>query len=43
MAADGVDFSYPSAAQAWIDDFNARPFDQQAERFDGAMGTRRSE
>ena len=39
MEADGVDFSDPKAVQAWIDDFNARPFDER-EAATGGPGPR---
>jgi hypothetical protein len=29
MQADGVDFSDPAAVQAWIEAFNARPFEER--------------
>ena len=29
MAAEGVDLADPDAMQAWIDEFNARPFEDR--------------
>jgi hypothetical protein len=38
MQADGVDFSDPAAVQAWIDAFNARPFQERVELTGGPSG-----
>jgi hypothetical protein len=40
MLADGIELSNQEAVQAWIDDFNARPF-KERDAFFGTMPSSR--
>lgn len=37
MSADGVELEDPEAVQAWIEEFNARPYDERAALTDGVV------